>query len=159
MKILKVIGALLGALVLVALVVLAVRTDPIGPLAGTRLSGDEAAYPADWGFTDEHFLIAVESRPDDPHSVTTICFVHDGVLHVPAQSGSTKDWPAYVVADPRVRLKIGDLVYSARATRVQPEDTAPYFASAFAKYEQMADRAGEEPPEDVWLFRIDPRTE
>ena len=159
MKILKVSGWVLLALVLAALVVLAVRTDPIGPLAGTRLSGEEAPYPDDWGFSDEDFTIAVETRPDDPHSVTTICFVHEGVLHVPAQGGSTKDWPSHVLADPRVRLKIGDRVYAARATRVEPDDPAPYFASAASKYEAMADRAPDDLPEDLWLFRIDPREE
>lgn len=156
MKIVKLLGWGLLSLVLVGLVVLAVRTDPIGPLAGTRLSGEEAPYPDDWGFSDEASTIAVETRPDDPHSVTTICFVHDGALHVPAMGGSAKEWPAYVLADPRVRLKIGDRVYAARATRVEPDDPAPYIASAAAKYEAMADRAGDEPPEDIWLFRIDP---
>jgi hypothetical protein len=149
----------LAALVLVALGILAVRTDPIGPLAGTRLSGEEVPYPEDWSFTDDAFTIAVESRPEEPHSVTTLCFVHDGALHVPALRGSSKDWPTFVLEDPRVRLKIGDRVFVARATRVEPDDPAPYFAAAAAKYEAMAERDPDDIAEDLWLFRIDPREE
>jgi len=50
-----------------------------------------------------------------------VCFVHDGKLYVPAQSGSTKSWTHYAVADPRVRVKIGDRIYPGIATRVTDE--------------------------------------
>ena len=132
-----------AAWALVAIVVLAacarlIWTDPIGPLAGGRLSGSEAPFPADWSFSDAHFTIAVESRPDDPHSVTTICFVHEGTLIVPAQGGSDKDWTQYVLDDPRVRVRVGEQVFPARATRILDPNPGPYFASAARKYKQMA---------------------
>ena len=133
------------------------RTDPIAIIPGKRLSGEEQPYPADWAFSNEHMTIAVESRPGDPHSVTTICFIHEGNLYVPAQSGSTKKWPQYVLEDPRVRLKIGDAVYPARATRVTnigPEEITP---SAASKYTAFADREPGEGPQDVWLFVISQR--
>jgi hypothetical protein len=131
------------------------RTDPVGPISGRRLSGDEVSYPADWSFTDDHFTIAVESRPNDPHSVTTICFVHDGDLYVPAQGGDGKRWTHYVEDDPRVRLKVGRDVYRARAVRVTDAAPEKFTASAARKYSQIAEREGP-PPDDIWLFRIEP---
>jgi len=158
MKILKRIGQLLLALVVLAAIAYPLRRDPIGPLAGKRLSGEEAAYPADWSFSDEHMLIAVEVRPDDPHSVTTVCFVHEGVLHVPAQGGSEKEWTQMVIADPRVRVKVGDTVYPGRAVRMTDESQREaMLASAGKKYSRLA-AAGSEAPPDVWVFRIEPDT-
>ncbi len=158
MKILKTVAAVLLGLVVLAAVLYPFRRDPIAMLAGRELSGTEVAYPADWAFTEAHGTIAVEVRPDAPHSVTTICFVHEGVLHVPAMNAGEKEWPSIVLGDPRVRLKIGDSIYPVRAIRLEVADPAPYLASAGKKYAQMAERA-DDPPPDVWLFRIEPRTE
>lgn len=157
MKVLKIIGAVLGTLIVVLGLAWLLRSDPIGPLSGRALSGGEAAYPADWSFTDDFTTIAVESRPGDPHSVTTICFIHDGELYVPARGGSEKRWTQYVLDDPRVRIKVGDAVYPARALRVENADPETFLASAAVKYSQMAD-PDREIPEDIWLFRIAPRS-
>jgi hypothetical protein len=155
-KILRILGTVLLALAVLAGLAWLLRSDPVGPISGRALRGEEAAYPDDWRFSDAHTTIALEARPDDPHSVTTICFVHEGVLHVPAQGGSGKRWTHYVVEDPRVRLKVGDTVYPARAIRVEDADPTVYLASAARKYPQVAE-AGDELPEDIWLFRIEPR--
>jgi hypothetical protein len=154
-KVLKILGATLGALVVLAALAWLFRSNPIGPISGRAVTGTVAAYPGDWSFSDEHSTIAVEVRPEAPHSVTTICFIHDGALYVPAQSGSTKDWTRYVVADPRVRLKIGDRVFEAVATRIEDADPETFLASAGKKYPQVASQ--DEIPEDIWLFRIGPR--
>jgi len=154
-KVLKILGAALGALVVLAALAWLFRSNPIGPISGRAVTGTVAAYPDDWSFSDEHSTIAVEVRPEAPHSVTTICFVHDGALYVPAQSGSTKDWTGYVVADPRVRLKIGDRVFEAAATRIEDADPETFLTSAGKKYPQVASQ--DEIPEDIWLFRIGPR--
>ena len=111
MKFLKYLGIAIGVLVVVGGLAWLLRTDPIGPLSGKKLSGEERPFPDDWSFVNEHPLCAVESRVDDPHSVTTICFVHEGSLVIPAAEGSTKTWPKYVLADPRIRVKVGDAVY------------------------------------------------
>ena len=156
MKYLKILGAVLGALIVLAGVLYPFRRDPIAMGAGKELTGPEVAYPADWSFSDAYSFIAVEVRPDDPHSVTTICFVHEGVLHVPAANGGEKEWPSMVLDDPRVRVKIGDSIYPGRAVRVITDDQTPYLASAMKKYSERAGDA-EEPPPDIWLFRIEPR--
>jgi hypothetical protein len=154
MKFLKYLGYAIAALVVLAGIAWLLRTDPMGPLSGKMLSGAEQPYPDDWSVVDSHPLCALETRVDDPHSVTTICFMHDGQLMIPAAEGSTKTWPQYVLADPRVRVKVGESVYAARATRVTDIDTEAVMASALAKY---GDRGGEPPPPDIWLFRISAR--
>ena len=104
--------ALYGFLSLAVLLGIAyvVRTDPIMMLPGKKLSGKELAYPESWAFTEEHLTIKVETNPEDPHSVTTLCFVRDGKLTIPAMEGHTKRWPRYAEQDQRVRIKVGDLI-------------------------------------------------
>lgn len=138
------------------------RSDPIGPIPGKRLTGTEEPYPHDWRFTQAFTTIAVEARPSDPYSVTTLCFLHDGDLFVPSLNGSKKHWTKLVVADPRVRIKVGDEVYPARAVRVEDsvaEDDALRAALA-SKYPRIAARAKQQPGStrpEVWFFRIEPR--
>lgn len=156
MRILKFIGWAILALVATVAVILVVRTEPIGPLAGGELRGEERSAASGWGACEDHTTVFVEVRPEDPHSVTTLCFVDDGDLIIPAMDAGAKDWPSYAVADPRMRIKIGDAVYAGTATR----DTSMTLASArdaiVAKYPDMADR---DPAalNDVWFFRVTPR--
>ena len=154
-KILRGIGFTVVALAAVAALLYATRSNPVGPISGRALSGELVATPiTDWSFTDEHSLIAVETRPAAPHSVTTICFTHEGALYVPAQGGSAKSWPHYAVSDPSLRILVGDNIYPVRATRVRDETLIPsMLAAAAAKYDFIA--ADGEIPEDIWLFRID----
>ena len=132
-----------------------VACGPIGPLPGGRLSGEVVLDRVeDWSFSDAHPLIQLESRPWFPHSVTTICFTHEGRLYVPAANPRGKAWPSYVLDDPRVRVKIGDKIYRGRAQRVSDESvTDAMFDAARQKYEQMAASRDELP--EIWLFRID----
>jgi len=54
-------------------------------ISGKHLSGDEFVYPEDWLFTNEFQTIKVETNPENPHSVTTLCFVREGKLIIPAR--------------------------------------------------------------------------
>ncbi len=155
-KVLKWAGTTLLILAVVGLAAYLLRSDPWGPVAGKRLSGAEAPWPPSWETLQDVPLAAVEVRPDDPHSVTTWWFVYQGHLYIPASDGSTKQWTRMLLADPRVRVKIGDAIYLGRAER----DTSPpetFFAALIEKYPQLAERAGEEAPDDLWFFRIEPR--
>ncbi len=157
MKTLKWIGGALGAVVIVLGLLYLFRSDPVQMLAGKRLSGAEHPYPANWASCDQHPTIAVETQPDAPHSVTTICVVLSGDLIIPARDGSTKQWTANVLADPRIRVKIGDAVYPALAHRADDIDMERFRAAAQAKYPQMGDTQEASGPQDVWLFRVGPR--
>ena len=128
----------------------------MGPIAGRQLTGELVSTPvADWSFTDEHDLIAVETRPAAPHSVTTVCFAHEGKLYVPARNGASKSWTHYAVSDPRVRLRIDGKVYPVLATRVEnPADATDLLAAARAKYD-LGGEDGESPSlDEVWLFEV-----
>lgn len=155
-RILKWAGALLVLVALGAGLAYALRSNPIGPIAGRALTGQVVTQPvSDWSFTDDYNLVAVETRPAAPHSVTTACFSHEGQLYIPAMNASTKSWPHYAASDPRVRVKVGDRIYSGRAVRVtDPSLTEALTAAARAKYEIPEDDGA--PREDIWVFRIDP---
>lgn len=157
MRILKWLGVVVVGLVVVAGGLYAIRSNPVGPIAGRQLTGELVSAPvSDWSFTDEHDLIAVETRPAAPHSVTTICFSHEGKLYVPARNGASKSWTHYAVSDPRVRLRIDGKVYPARATRVEnPSEATELLAAARTKYD-FGDADGGGPAlEEVWLFQIE----
>ena len=98
----------------------------------------------------------METRIDDPHSVTTLAFVHAGQLHIPAQSGSSKRWTQNVLDDPRIRIKADGKIFRGRAERVLPLDILDYRESLARKYPKMGARPPEELPPDIWLFRILP---
>ena len=156
MKILKILGVVVLVLVAVSAVVVGTRSDPLGPLAGRELTGEVVAERvSDWSFTDEHNLIAVETRPEAPHSVTTICIAYEGDLYVPASDASRKSWPYYAIADPRVRVKIGDLIYPARAPRVTDESLRPGLIAAARKKYDLGEDAEGPALDQVWLFKIE----
>ena len=157
MKIVKILSHAVLTILFVLYIAYQFRTDPIGILAGKQVTGEEVSYPADWSFSDEHMLIAVETRTGNPHSVTTICFVHEGDLFIPAREGSTKDWPAYVLADSRVRLKIGGKVYPAALERVTDMTIADLGPSLSGKYPRLAVTSEADVPPDTWLFRVTER--
>jgi hypothetical protein len=158
LKIVRILGIVLALVVVGLGIAWLTRTDPMGPVSGRALTGADEAYPANWDFSDDNYTIAVEVRPDDPHSVTTIAWIHEGSLHIPAMNASEKDWTQYVLDDPRSRLKVGDRVFPAKLVRVELDDPGPYLDSAAGKYGQMAEaREDGEMPEDIWVFRVEPR--
>jgi hypothetical protein len=151
----KIAAGLTGLALLVGLGWLS-RGDPVLMISGKQLEGEASPYPASWDFSDDYSTIAIETNPGDPHSVTTLCFVHEGTLYVPAQGGSDKQWTQFVLENPRVRLKIGDRIFHAKAERVMPLDILEFKDSLGSKYPQMKDRSPDEVPADLWLFRIRP---
>ena len=158
MRILKWIGVALAASIIVLAALYAFRTDPVAMIAGKRLSGGEAPYPADWSVCNQYATVAVETRPEAPHSVTTLCVVlDDGTLIIPATEGSTKQWTANVAQDPRIRVKIGEVVYPARVERALDLTMADIAPAVQAKYPQVGADAEESPLEDFWIFRVMPR--
>ncbi len=109
--------------IIAAVLLLGAACEPKDRRPGTWLSGEVAAVPGDWSFTDAHPEIFVETRTwyGVPHSVTTVAAVADGVLYVPSiydedvPFPGTKRWNKNVASDPRVRVKIGSAVYELEA--------------------------------------------
>jgi len=132
-----------------------------GPLAfvpGGRLSGELAANQnPDWSFTAAVRTIALEVSPDDPLSVTTWVFTHDGALYVAADFFNPwKRWPRLVLADPRVRLRIAGRIYERDAVRVTDPGLVAQLRRAIAVKYDIAP-GGLAARVDVWFFRMDPR--
>jgi len=159
MKILKILGIGIVALGVVAALVFATRTNPLGPIAGRALTGEVVIERVtDWSFADEYYEIGVESRPAAPHSVTTHCIVREGKLYVAALDASIKDWPYFVVADPRVRVKLGNRVYPVRATRLADASLEPDLVAIWRqKYIGGDDEAEVPSMDDVWVFQLESR--
>jgi hypothetical protein len=162
MKILRVASIALGALLAIGIVGAGIArlviNGPIGPLAGGALTGNQQAAPDDWSFTNDHVTIAVEVGPEDPHSVTVVCFLVNGELHIPAQNAMEKDWTRTAIADGRATVRVGEDLYPVHLVRI--EDAARLeaaFQAASEKYPQLAERGGEELPEGVWLFHAERR--
>jgi len=123
--------ALLVALTLVACL------DPSDRRPGTWLSGEVAAeLPTDWSFTDANKEIAIEVATPYllPHSVTIWCAALDGALYVGARDPETKRWPAWVDADPQVRLGIGGKVYEVALAPLDESADAAELARLRAAY-------------------------
>jgi len=157
MRILRTIVITILVLIVGAAFAYQFRTDPIGPLSGKQLSGPEADYPVNWDFTNDHQTVALEVRPEDPHSITVVCFMHDDKLIVPSRDPSSKAWPKWILANPKARLKVGRDVYRVKATKYIPLDQEAVAASIIAKYPQLAERDPNEPTPEVWFFEIGPR--
>jgi hypothetical protein len=133
---------------------------PCGPIAGGRLDGSTSAAPADWRFTDGVSTIQVETRPEDPYSVTTWCFSDGTGLYVPSRSAARKPWVQNVLADPRVRLRIEDRVFEMTASRVtDAAELRRVIPLLRAKY-RMARWGMDDDPASApgtWFFRMTPR--
>ncbi len=151
----------LSTLALLALCALA--CGPVGPFPGGRLGG--APGPDDvrsWEFAEDEDQIQVETRPEDPHSVNTWFVGLGSDLYVPTsmilgpKDPSERSWVAHVLADPEVRIRVGDLVYERIATRVEDPDE---YAAARRALEQRydLDPAERDASREVWIFRMDPR--
>ena len=157
MRVARTLGLMLVAAAVLIAAAYPLRRDPIAIVSGKQLTGEEKAYPADWAFAGEHMFVKVESNPDDPHSVTTMYLIIDDKLHIPAQKGHTKRWPGNVIADPRVRIKIGDDIYPAKATLVSKDAGERLRPFAMERFRQMGREMPAQLPPDVWLFEISPR--
>jgi hypothetical protein len=133
--------------------------DPQERRPGLWLSGDLVSEAVDdWSFTEKHRQIAVQTRTwyGIAHSVTTVCFVHDGQLYVPSQNPRGKRWVSNVLRDGRVRLQIGGKLYDRNAVRVADDALAEELFAALAdKYERLRPPPEERP--ELWFFRMEPR--
>lgn len=150
---------------------LAISCGPWGPqgiLAGGPFLGSASEDAVDdWSFTDAEPLIGIETRGRLlRHTVTIVCISAEGRLYVMARHAPRKRWVQNLASDPRVRLKIGDDLYTGRAVRVsEPAESAAVARAFLRKYVGLdaprarglffAPAAGDDRAE-VWAWRIEP---
>ncbi len=100
-----------------AVALLACGGGPVGMFPGGALRGTVVEAPVgDWSFAEDYGTVDLETRPGDPYSVRVNFVVRDGRLYIDPAEGRT--WYRNIVADPRVRVRFGDEVYSATAVLV-----------------------------------------
>ncbi len=155
-KILKGTGLTLLAVLIVGGLAFLLRSDPIEMIPGKRLSGKVVATPSTWEICNQHYTMALEARPEDPHSVTVGCFEYEGGLYIPASNPAEKLWPQLVEKDPNVRVKIGENVYLAKAERTDQLSKEVLYELMSAKYPDYAHlvKPGESSGITMWIFRI-----
>ncbi len=130
---------------------------PCGPIPGWQLSGQVVNEPTpNWtALVDSVKYCQVEVRPADPYSFTAACFVVDGVLHVGSMGAPKKSWPGMVANDADVRVRFEKNIYLRRAIKLtDPADRRKAFQ---AKMHSSGKTPNEDPPEDFWFYRLDPR--
>ena len=128
---------------------------PIGWMHGGRLDGEVVAGPVDdWSFTRDVTKIQVETNPSDPYSVNVWCVAKGPNLWVTAGS-HTSDWAQNALADPRVRVRVGEKVYERLAVPVtDPAEVELVLTLYEEKYDYERKPNGVFGPSQ---FRLDPR--
>jgi hypothetical protein len=138
-KLLKAIGIALACLLLIGgAVILGARWiyGPLGPFPGPALAGPVAEGPVeDWSFVDAVKVVQIETRPDDPYSVSTwMTRVDDGVYVFAGDDESP--WVQNLIRDPLVRIRIEGRIHELRAVGVTNLEIKRVFLEAMkAKYE------------------------
>ncbi len=137
-----------GSGLAIALLVLLMACNPVDRRPGLWLSGDEAAYPSDWSFTDAYKEIAIEVATPYfvPHSVTIWCASMDGVLYVGARAPETKNWPGWVDDDPDVRLGIDGKIYDVTLVPLDASSDAEELARLAPNYVRKYELPSQAPP-------------
>ncbi len=127
---------------------------PFGPVPGGPLAGPVATEPhPDWSKARTARYAELEVLPDRPRSLETLVLARDGVLYVAANMPRSKRWPGQVLAEPRVRIRVGDRVYERSALRVEgAAHRAALLASMNEKYGFDVSLGGE-----IWFFALEPR--
>ncbi len=132
-RVIGVTAAIVVALVVAVGAILLSRSAGFDVIPGGRLSGEDIAGPVtDWSFIQQHPIVTLEVRPSDPYSVNTSCFLHEGVPYVRSSprfpllqvrqlfwGSGESHWALLLLQDPNMRLKVGNKIYTVRATRVE----------------------------------------
>ena len=124
--------AVVGLLVIGGAVILGARWlyGPLGPIPGPELSGSVIEEPVeDWSFIDAVKVVQIETRPEDPYSVSTWATrIGDGIYVFASDDESP--WVRNISQDPRVRIRIEGRIHECRAERVANFDKKRDFLTA-----------------------------
>ncbi len=126
-----------------------------GPVPGGALDGELAPLPASWSevLGGARAMCEIEARPAAPHSIQLECFERDGALYVQSHRWALapwwpESWAEVWLAEPDVRVRIGERIYELRAVRV---------LDAALREEMLKERGYEPVPEGIALFRFEAR--
>lgn len=122
-----------GLLALLAcLVVLTACQSPFLVLGGGELTGEEVSVES-FAFASDYRFFQLEVRPEDPYSVNLRVLMVDGRFLIDA--GKHRRWHDYMKEEPRVRIRLGGVIYPALAVRVDDEELIAQFSKRRTIYE------------------------
>jgi len=127
----------------VATLGLAMACEPLSMLPGGTLSGEVRSAPDEWSMATDLEVIQLETRLADPYSINIWGASLGPDLYVATGGGGTT-WTEFIAKDPRVRVRIGEVIYELTAVQV---DDAPEKARVAAAY--VAKYALD--PQDNWV--------
>ncbi len=143
------------AAILLAACFLLAACEPVYVFPGGALSGTEQPPPANWEFAREVSIVQLETRPTAPYSVN-IWGVGVGSNFYVASGDADSKWVHAIAADPRVRLRIGEHVYSLIARPIGID--AAEFATVLDAYVQKYDLDREENfASEAKVYRLEAR--
>jgi len=120
-------------------------------LAGGELDGTVAETPEVWQLPEDSGLAQLETRPGDPYSNNFTYIQMEGELYVYAGDTRT-NWVKNIEQSPLVRVKIGEIIYEARAVRIDDQDHINEFAGMWiSRGPFMRDPRHFE---EVWLYQL-----
>ncbi len=160
-RLLKGLGILLGGILAGAVILSIVARfsdGPIAAFAGGPLVAGELLTEAvdDWTFVED--VETVEFQLEHPaRSRTVWIIVHEGQLYIPCGLPNFKvfkQWPHEAMQDGRSIVRIDGKRYPLQAVRMQDPDLFDIIVSKIAKKYTSPGEAG---PDDLWIFRMDPR--
>ncbi|MEM7077705.1 MAG: hypothetical protein AAF513_03650 [Pseudomonadota bacterium] len=128
---------------------------PMGPIAGGKLDGEIKPWPESWAFTDNIENILLETRPDDPYSVTLWCVQDENALYI-GSNDSSSNWIRFIDADSDVVLSVEGHIYPARAERVEDPVLVDALQQAFTSKYEIEDPTNFFQSDGV-LFALSPR--
>ena len=124
---------------------------PLPFMSGGELAGEVQPAPREWEFEEDFGVIQLETRPEDPYSVNIAYTQRAGRLYIYAGDTETQ-WVKNMQADPLVRLRMSDVIYTLRAERVVDPDEISRFGEAWNSASIFhRDPAG---LDGVWLYRL-----
>ena len=141
--------------ILIALcLMLAACDDPFVLLSGGELSGTVSEVPEIWQLDEISALAQLETRPGEPYSINLVYVQMNGQVYIYAGDNRT-NWVQHIEEDPRIRLRINETIYPARAVRTTSDDEISAFASIWTSRGLFQrDPLGFD---EVWLYRLVPR--
>ena len=102
--------------------------DPFIVTSGGELSGSVSEVPEAWQLDEVSALAQLETRPGDPYSINLVYVQMDERLYIYAGDTRT-NWVQHIEQDPRVRIRIDETIYPARAVRITNDDEIAAFAA------------------------------
>lgn len=164
--VLRVLGGLVGAVVVLMLAVFVYGRFSDGPVGffsgGPLASGEMVTTPvADWGFATDVDTIEFQ-LVEPPRSRTVWILVEDGRAYIPCGIPNFtlwKKWPHEALEDGRAIVRIEGKRYPLELVKVdEPGLRAALLANVAEKYGLPPGGEAADDPDAVWFFRLDPRT-